>query len=88
VRLPSLSAGRLSDAAPSGPGADKAGRGGHPHAGTRRWCVPAIAASASFACRAARVYLCDKRAVDHVRALLPACAERAAVLDFSPMNGH
>jgi hypothetical protein len=39
--------------------------------------APAIAASASFACRAARVCLCDKRAVDHVRALLPACAERA-----------
>jgi len=35
--------------------------------GYGRWRVPAIAASASFACRAARVYLCDKRAVDHVR---------------------
>src|SRR5258708_13412895 len=34
--------------------------------GRPRWCVPAIAASASFACGAPRVYLCDNRAVDHV----------------------
>jgi hypothetical protein len=32
--------------------------------------VPAIAASASFACRAARVYLCDKRAVDQDQVLI------------------
>jgi hypothetical protein len=37
--------------------------------------VPAIAASASFACRAARVYLCDKRAVDQDQVL--SCPSRS-----------